>query len=66
MLYVKAPSIWHINASQLSKLALPAESFLTCAFWEMQDTTLRILLEIFFCLLLRFWLQFTAMVVTKD
>uniref|UniRef100_A0ACD5UR66 Uncharacterized protein n=1 Tax=Avena sativa TaxID=4498 RepID=A0ACD5UR66_AVESA len=48
MICVKAPSIRHINASELSKLALAAERFFHCSSWEMQDTALRILVDIFF------------------
>ncbi|CAM0905563.1 unnamed protein product [Alopecurus aequalis] len=51
MLCVKAPSSRHINASELSKLALAAERLLTCSSWEMQDTALRILVNILFCFL---------------
>lgn len=48
MLCAKAPCIRHINASELSKLALAAERFLHCSSWEMQDTAFRILVDIFF------------------
>ncbi|KAM0872214.1 hypothetical protein ACQ4PT_038852 [Festuca glaucescens] len=49
MLCVKGPTIRHINASELTKLALAAERFLHCSSWEMLDTALRILVDIFFC-----------------
>ncbi|XP_037411431.1 uncharacterized protein LOC119274814 [Triticum dicoccoides] len=51
ILCVKDPSIRHINASELSKLALAAKRFLHCSSWEMQYNALEILLDIFFCFL---------------
>ncbi|KAM3346839.1 hypothetical protein ACQJBY_021053 [Aegilops geniculata] len=51
ILCVKDPSIHHINASELSKLALAAKRFLHCSSWEMQYNALEILLDIFFCFL---------------
>uniref|UniRef100_A0A453DZW2 Integrator complex subunit 7 n=1 Tax=Aegilops tauschii subsp. strangulata TaxID=200361 RepID=A0A453DZW2_AEGTS len=51
ILCVKDPSIRHISASELSKLALAAKRFLHCSSWEMQYDVLEILLDIFFCFL---------------
>ncbi|KAF7034995.1 hypothetical protein CFC21_045938 [Triticum aestivum] len=51
ILCVKDPSTLHINASELSKLALAAKRFLHCSSWEMQYNALEILLDIFFCFL---------------
>ncbi|XP_044974777.1 uncharacterized protein LOC123442720 isoform X3 [Hordeum vulgare subsp. vulgare] len=50
-LCVKEPSICHIKAPELSKLALSAKRFLHCSSWEMQYTALEFLLDIFFCFL---------------
>lgn len=47
MLCGKAPSIRHINSSELSKLALAVERFLHCSSWEMQQTALETLVDIF-------------------